>query len=69
MENVFDPTRILRAIRFEQRFGFNRTSWKTYVADRVKGAFLALLLGTPLLAGILAGLLVGVGVALILGLL
>jgi STE24 endopeptidase len=38
----------------EARFGFNRTTWKTFVLDRVKGFFLALVLGVPLLAGLLA---------------
>jgi len=38
----------------EERFGFNRTTWSTYLADLFKGLALAILLGTPLLAGILA---------------
>ena len=38
----------------EERFGFNQTTWKTYFKDRLKGAFLALLLGLPMLAAILA---------------
>ena len=35
--------------RLEQRFGFNTTSMKTWVLDRVKGLLLAALLGYPLL--------------------
>ena len=35
--------------KIEQRFGFNTTSMKTWIADRIKGLFLALLLGYPLL--------------------
>src|SRR5207244_11868252 len=31
--------------KIEQRFGFNTTSMKTWIADRIKGLFLALLLG------------------------
>ena len=38
----------------EERFGFNRTTLRTFFIDRVKGLGLAILLGTPLLAGILA---------------
>ena len=38
----------------EERFGFNKTTWKTYVTDRIKGVVLAVLLGVPLLAAILA---------------
>ena len=37
----------------EERFGFNRTTLKTFVLDRIKGLALALILGAPLLAGIL----------------
>ena len=37
----------------EARYGFNKTTWKTFVADLIKGAVLAVLLGAPLLAGIL----------------
>src|SRR6266480_6669279 len=35
--------------KIEQRFGFNTTSMKTWIADRIKGLLLALLLGYPLL--------------------
>jgi STE24 endopeptidase len=38
----------------EQRFGFNQTTWGTYIKDRVKTAVLALVLGAPLLAVVLA---------------
>lgn len=37
----------------EARFGFNQTSWRTYLLDRIKGLGLALLLGGPLLAAVL----------------
>jgi STE24 endopeptidase len=36
--------------RLEERFGFNTTTTKTWLQDRVKGLFLAALLGYPLLA-------------------
>src|SRR6266481_1091766 len=35
--------------KIEERFGFNTTSMKTWIADRIKGLLLALLLGYPLL--------------------
>jgi STE24 endopeptidase len=38
----------------EARFGFNRTTWRLYAADLVKGLALAIVLGVPLLAAILA---------------
>ena len=38
----------------EERFGFNQTTWTTFMTDLAKGLLLAVLLGTPLLAGILA---------------
>jgi STE24 endopeptidase len=39
--------------KLEQRFGFNTTTTKTWVLDRVKGFLLAVLLGYPLLALVL----------------
>lgn len=38
----------------EERFGFNQTTWKTYLTDRCKGVVLTVLLGVPLLAAILS---------------
>lgn len=38
----------------EERFGFNKTTLGTWVKDRIKGLVLALVLGVPLLAGVLA---------------
>ena len=38
----------------EERFGFNRTTRATFLADVAKSALLALVLGTPLLAAVLA---------------
>lgn len=37
----------------EEKFGFNRSTPGTFFADRIKGLLLALVLGAPLLAGIL----------------
>lgn len=38
----------------EEHFGFNRATLRTFLLDRVKGLALMVLLGAPLLAGILA---------------
>ena len=47
------PFSLYTTFVIEERFGFNRTDWQTFIMDRVKALFLALLLGTPLLAGII----------------
>ncbi len=48
------PFSIYDTFVIEARFGFNKTTWSTFVMDRVKGVLLSILLGAPLLAGILA---------------
>jgi STE24 endopeptidase len=48
------PFGIYRTFVIEERFGFNKTTARTYAADIVKGMLLAALLGAPLLSGILA---------------
>jgi STE24 endopeptidase len=48
------PFSIYRTFVIEERFGFNRTTPRTFLADRVKGLGLVVLLGAPLLAGTLA---------------
>jgi STE24 endopeptidase len=48
------PFTIYSTFVLEQRYGFNRTTPRVFIMDRVKGLVLAALLGTPLLAGILA---------------
>jgi len=48
------PFSIYRTFVIEERFGFNRTTPRTFLVDRVKGLGLVVLLGAPLLAGILA---------------
>lgn len=47
------PFRCYRVFVVESRFGFNRTTWRTFLLDILKTAALALVLGTPLLAVIL----------------
>ncbi|MCP4348612.1 MAG: M48 family metallopeptidase [Desulfobacterales bacterium] len=48
------PFSIYDTFVIEERFGFNKTTWRTFVTDIVKGLILSVLLGAPLLAGILA---------------
>ena len=48
------PFDMYRTFVVETRFGFNLTTWQTFVADRVKGLALAVLLGGGLLAGLLS---------------
>jgi len=51
---IAQPFSLYATFVIEERFGFNKTTLKTYVTDLAKGFVLAILLGTPLLAGILA---------------
>ncbi|MGZ3809970.1 MAG: M48 family metallopeptidase, partial [Bacteriovorax sp.] len=37
----------------EQKYGFNKTNWKTFLTDRIKGAVLALIIGGPIAYSIL----------------
>jgi STE24 endopeptidase len=48
------PFSIYATFVIEERFGFNQTTWSTFLKDMLKGISLAILLGTPLLAGVLA---------------
>ena len=48
------PFSIYATFVIEERFGFNQTTWTTFVTDLAKGLLLAVLLGAPLLVGILA---------------
>lgn len=48
------PFSIYATFVIEERFGFNKTTWRTYLLDLLKGLVLAILIGAPLLAGILA---------------
>ena len=47
------PFTVYSTFVLEQRFGFNTTTLATFLLDRLKTALLAVLLGGPLLAGIL----------------
>jgi len=48
------PFSIYSTFVIEERFGFNKTDTKTFVMDRLKGLLLSVLIGAPLLAGIIA---------------
>jgi STE24 endopeptidase len=48
------PFSIYATFVIEERFGFNQTTWPVFLMDMLKGVSLAILLGTPLLAGVLA---------------
>ena len=48
------PFSIYATFVIEERFGFNKTTPKIFVSDRVKGLLLSVIIGAPLLAGIIA---------------
>jgi len=48
------PFSVYSTFVIEERFGFNRTTPATFVADLAKGLLLAVVLGAPILAAILA---------------
>lgn len=47
------PFSIYATFVIEQRFGFNRTTPKTFITDLIKGTVLGILIGTPVLAAVL----------------
>jgi len=47
------PFSIYGTFVIEERFGFNKTTYATFLADRLKGITLGALIGLPLIAGIL----------------
>ena len=44
------PFELYSTFRIEQQFGFNRMTWKLYVADMLKGIFVGALIGLPIAA-------------------
>ncbi len=48
------PFAIYKTFVIEEQFGFNKTTWQTFLSDMIKGLALAVILGAPILAGILA---------------
>ena len=47
------PFEVYSTFRIEQRFGFNRMTWRLYLADAVKGLLVGALIGLPIAALIL----------------
>lgn len=47
------PFELWRIFGLEQRYGFNRMTWRLYVADTVKGLLVAAVIGLPLAALVL----------------
>jgi STE24 endopeptidase len=43
------PTDLYATFRLETRFGFNKTTWKLYFTDKLKGIVLGVLIGGPFL--------------------
>lgn len=44
------PFELFSTFRIEQRFGFNRMTWKLYLADMLKGVLVGTLIGLPIAA-------------------
>ncbi len=47
------PASLYRSFVIEERFGFNKLTWKLWLTDLVKGAALTVLIGGPLLLAVL----------------
>jgi len=47
------PFELYTTFRLEQRFGFNRMTWRLWVVDALKGLALGIVVGLPLLAAVL----------------
>jgi STE24 endopeptidase len=47
------PFDLVSTFRVEQRFGFNRMTWRLYLVDLVKGALIGALIGLPIAALVL----------------
>ena len=50
---ISTPFSLYRHFVIEEKYGFNKMTLRTYVIDKIKGIFLMVLLGTPLLGVIL----------------
>ncbi|OIQ20826.1 MAG: peptidase M48 [Bacteriovorax sp. MedPE-SWde] len=47
------PETLYKTFVIEEKFGFNKTTAKTFITDMIKGLALGLIIGVPILAGIL----------------
>ena len=52
-EILFLPFALYHTFVLEERFGFNKTTKLTFIADKIKGWLLVILLGGPLLAAVI----------------
>jgi len=52
-EILFLPFALYHTFVLEERFAFNKTTWLTFITDKLKGWFLIVLLGGPLLAAVI----------------
>lgn len=52
-EILFLPFALYHTFVLEERFAFNKTIWLTFITDKLKGWFLIILLGGPLLAAVI----------------
>jgi STE24 endopeptidase len=43
------PTDLYSTFKLEARFGFNKTTWKLYLTDKLKGLMLSIVIGLPFL--------------------
>jgi STE24 endopeptidase len=48
------PFDLFRTFGLEERFGFNRTGWRTFLMDKIKGIVLTAILGVPVMSAILS---------------
>jgi STE24 endopeptidase len=53
MEVLSLPVQLYRTFSLEERFGFNRTTPATFAADKLKELLLSLIIGLPVMAGLL----------------
>ena len=44
------PWGVYSTFVIEEKFGFNRSTWKTFFSDQIKGAILGIIIGAPILA-------------------
>jgi STE24 endopeptidase len=52
-EILFLPFTLYHTFVLEERFAFNKTTWLTFITDKLKGWFLIVLLGGPLLSAVI----------------
>jgi len=48
------PQDLYSSFVLEERFGFNKKTWKIYITDTLKSGLVAVILGVPLISGVIA---------------